>query len=241
MDVKDLKNYGVDAASTVASLPPEVRERMEAVSRRVALKRLGLIKALHLPGLIKEEERKMRDVDLASLRERGLDNEAFLAQVRSQVAAFAAIARLVGTEKAVAVFEEVMREVGGELGAAQTPTAADFKRCGEPFAAFRAYFEAAMAANRRAGVLEYEVVEDGDDAVQYDVTSCALCELAELLGHPEAARHFCLSDDLHFPEIGREIGLRFLRAGTLARGDRRCDFRFERERGGDAAPKTSKP
>lgn len=25
------------------------------------------------------------------------------------------------------------------------------------------------------------------------------------------------------------------------RGDRRCDFRFERERGGDAAPKTSRP
>jgi hypothetical protein len=121
-----------------------------------------------------------------------------------------------------------MREVAGELWAAQAPAAADFKRCGDAFAAFRAYFDATMVANRRAGVLEYEVVEDGPDAVQYDVTSCVFCELAERLGFPEAARNLCLADDVYFPEAGREIGLRFVRTGTLARGDRRCDFRFER-------------
>ncbi|UCH78925.1 MAG: L-2-amino-thiazoline-4-carboxylic acid hydrolase [Candidatus Coatesbacteria bacterium] len=228
MDVKDLKNYGVDVASAMAAVPPAVREKLEAASRRVALKRLGLFKALRLPSLIEEEERKMRDVDLASFRERGLDNEAFLAQARYQVAAFAAVARLVGTEKAVAVFEEVMREVGGELWAEQAPTGEDFNRCGEGFAAFRAYFEATMAANRRAGVLDFEVVEDGDDAFQYDVTACVFYDLAKRLGYPEAARHLCFTDDVYFPEVGREIGLRFLRAGTLARGDRRCDFRFER-------------
>jgi len=228
LDVKDLKNYGVDVASAMAAVPPAVREKLEAASRRVALRRLGLFKALRLPALIEEEERKMRDVDLASFRERGFDNEAFLAQARYQVAAFAAVARLAGTETAVAVFEEVMREVGGELWAAQAPAAEDFKRCGEGFASFRAYFEATMAANRRAGVLDFEVVEDTDGAVQYDVTSCAFYDLAKRLGYPEAARHLCLADDVYFPEVGREIGLRFLRAGTLARGDRRCDFRFER-------------
>lgn len=228
MDVTDLKNYGVDVASTMASLPPAVREKLEAVSRRVALKRLGLFKALRLPSLLEEEERKMREVDLAPLRERGLDNEAFLAQARYQVAAFAAVARVAGTETAVAIFEEVMREVGGEVWAAQAPAAEDFKRCGDAFASFRAYFEATMAANRRAGVLDFDVAEDDDGAVQYDVTSCLFYDLAVRLGYPEAARHLCLADDVYFPEVGRELGLRFLRAGTLARGDRCCDFRFER-------------
>jgi hypothetical protein len=233
LDVKDLKNYGVDVATTMASLPRAVRERMEAVSRRVVVKRLGLLKALRLPGLIAREEKRLRAVDLSPLRGRGLDKEELRAEALSQVAAFAAVARLAGTEKAVGIFEEVMREVGREVWEAQAPTAEDFKRCGDAFAAFRAYFRATMEANRGAGVLEYEMAEDGPDAVQYDVTSCVFYELAARLGFPEAARHLCLADDVYFPESGREIGARFVRAGTLARGAARCDFRFERER--DAA------
>jgi len=235
LDVKDLKNYGVDMATAMASLPPAVREKMEAVSRRLVLKRVGLFRALRLPGLIREEEAKMRDVDLAPFRARGLDNDEFLSQTLSQVAAFAAVARLAGTENAVAIFEEIIREVSRDIWGAQAPTAEDLNSCGgDAAAAFRAYFRATMEANRRAGVLEYEVAEDGDDAVQYDVSSCVFLELAERLGYPEAARHLCLADDLYFPDECRKIGLRFVRTGTLARGDRRCDFRFERDRDKDA-------
>jgi hypothetical protein len=214
MDVKDLKNYGVDVATAMASWPPAVQKRMEAVSRRLALKRLGLFRSLRLPGLIREEEAKMRRVDLSPLRGRGLDKEETRAAALLQVAAFAAVARLAGTEKAAEIFEEIVREVGRDVWEAQAPTAEDFDSCGD-------------------GVLEYDVAEDGDDAVQYDVTSCVFCELAELLGYPEAARHLCYADDVYFPDECREIGLRFVRAGTLARGDRRCDFRFERVTKGD--------
>jgi hypothetical protein len=233
MDVKDLKNYGVDVATAMASWPPAVQKRMEAVSRRLALKRLGLFRSLRLPGLIREEEAKMRRVDLSPLRGRGLDKEETRAAALLQVAAFAAVARLAGTEKAAEIFEEIVREVGRDVWEAQAPTAEDFDSCGDGAAAFRAYFRAMMEANRDAGVLEYDVAEDGDDAVQYDVTSCVFCELAELLGYPEAARHLCYADDVYFPDECREIGLRFVRAGTLARGDRRCDFRFERVTKGD--------
>ncbi len=228
MDVKNLKNYGVDIATTMASLPPAVQKRMEAVSRRVVLKRLGLFRSLRLAGLIREEEAKMRRVDFSPLGGRGLDKEEIRAAALSQFAAFAAVERLAGTEKANEIFEEIVRAVSRDVWEAQAPAAEDFLRCGDGFAAFRAYFRAMMEANRDGGVLEYEVVEDGDDAVQYDVTACVFCELAERLGVPQAARHLCLADDVYFPEFGREIGLRFLRAGTLARGDRRCDFRFER-------------
>jgi hypothetical protein len=229
MDVKDLKNYGVDIATAMASLPPAVQKRMDDVSNRVVLKRLGLFRSLRLPGLIREEEAKMRAVDFSPLRGRGLDKEELRAGVLSQVAAFAAVARLAGTEKAVEIFEEITREVGREVWEAQAPTAEDYDSCGgDGFAAFRAYFEAMMEANRRAGVLEFDVAEDGDDAVQYDVNSCVFLELAALLGYPEAARHLCLADDVYFPDECRKIGARFVRTGTLARGDRRCDFRFER-------------
>jgi len=233
LDVKDLKNYGVDIAMAMASLPREVRGKMEAASRRAALKHLGLLKTLRLPGLIKEEEAKMRNADVSPLRARGLDNDAFLAEARSQAAAFAAVARLAGVEKAVAVFEDVMREVSGDIWGAQAPRAEDFKNCGDAAASFRAYFRAMMEANRRTGVLEFDVVEDGPDAIQYDVTSCALLDLARLSGYPEAARHLCLADDLYFPDECRKIGLRFIRTGTLARGDSCCDFRFENVREND--------
>lgn len=228
MDVKDLKNYGVDVATTMTSLPRPVRERMDAASRRIVVKRLGLLKALRLPGLISKEEKRLRAADLSGFR--GLDREELRAEAISQVAAFAAVARLAGTEKAAEIFEEIMREAGREVWKAQAPTAEDFKRCGDAFAAVRAYFRATMEANRGAGVMEYEVAEDGPDAFQYDVTACVFYELASRLGFPEAARHLCAADDVYFPETGREVGARFVRAGTLARGAPRCDFRFERER-----------
>jgi hypothetical protein len=228
LDVKDLKNYGADVATTLASLPQAIWGKMEALAGRVALKRFGLLKILQLPGLIKEEEAKIRAVDPAAFRARGLDKDELLPRIITQVAAFAAVARLAGTDKAVSVFEEITREVGAELWAAQLPPPDDFKRCGDGFGAFRAYFDAMMAANRRVGVLDYEVVEDGPDAVQYDVTSCVFCELAERLGYRDAARHLCLADDVYFPVAGRELGLCFVRKGTLARGDQCCDFRFER-------------
>lgn len=235
MDVKDLKNYGVDVATTMASLPAAVRERMKAVSRRVVVKRLGLLKALRLPGLISREEKRLRAVDLSALG--GLNREELRAEAISQVAAFAAVARLAGTEKAVEIFEEIIGEVGDEVWEAQAPTAEDFQRCGDAFAAFRAYFRATMEANREAGVLEYEVAEDGPDAVQYDVTACVFHELANRLGFPEAARHLCAADDVYFPKSGREMGARFVRAGTLARGAARCDFRFERQNADAVSPK----
>jgi hypothetical protein len=233
LDVKDLKNYGVDVATTMASLPRSVRERMDATSRRIVVKRLGLLKALRLPGLISREKKRLRAADLSGFR--GLNREELRAEAISQVAAFAAVARLAGTEKAVEIFEEVMREVGEEIWEAQAPSAEDFRRCGDAFAAFRAYFRATMEANRDAGVLEYEVAEDGSDAVQYDVTACVFYELASRLGFPEAARHLCAADDVYFPESVGRIGARFVRAGTLARGAPRCDFRFERTRVDDDA------
>jgi hypothetical protein len=226
MDVESLKNYGVDVVTTMASLPQAVRERMEAVSRRVVVKRLGLLKALRLPGLISREEKRLRAADLSELR--GLDGEKLRAEAISQVAAFAAVARLAGTGKAAEIFDEVIREVGREVWEAQAPSAEDFERCGDAFAAFRVYFRAKMEANREAGVLEYEVAEDGPDAVQYDVTACVFHELASRLGTPEAARHLCTADDVYFPGSVGRIGARFVRAGTLARGAARCDFRFER-------------
>jgi hypothetical protein len=226
LDTKDLKNYGVDVVSTMAALPYEVRKRTEEVSRRVILNRLGLLQSLRLPGLIAQEEKKLRAVDLTPIKGRGLDGDA-LSQIVSQAAAFAAVARLAGVEKAVAIFEEVMREVSGDIWGAQAPRAEDFKNCGDATVSFRAYFRAMMEANRDAGVLEYDVVEDGSAAIQYDVTSCVLLDLARLSGYPEAAWHLCLADDLYFPDECRKIGLRFVRTGTLARGDSCCDFRFE--------------
>jgi hypothetical protein len=227
LDIKDLKNYGVDVVSTMAALPYEVRKRTEEVSRRVILNCLSLLQSLRLPGLIAQEEKKLRAVDLTPIKGRGLDGDA-LSQILSQVAAFAALVRVVGEEKARSILEEILGEMSYDIWAAQAPPAEDFRKCADdPAEAFRAYFQATMEANRRAGVLEYDVIEEGPEAVQYDVKSCVFYDLAKLLGYPEAARHICLADDLYFPEECRKIGLRFVRNGTLARGDRCCDFRFE--------------
>lgn len=59
----------------------------------------------------------------------------------------------------------------------------------------------------------------------FDTTQCIFATLFARHGVPELGPCFCRIDDYLYSSLP---GIRFTRTGTLCRGDRCCDFRFEK-------------
>jgi hypothetical protein len=228
MHVEDLKNYGRPFSDTMTTLPDAVRKRIRGAASRVIRKHLGLLGLLRFALLSRREKRRMSRFDLASVRAKGLRNHAFIDLIVEQTAMFAATAKIAGMERALAMHREIMDRVAVPMNEALLPTGSEFERVGDPFAALRSYMLAFFEAEEKAGLHEFCIVEDSEDALALDVTYCAFCEIPKQLGFREACEPGCYSGEVFFPSFLEPLGIRFVRSETLARKGRCCDFRFER-------------
>ena len=228
-----MKNYGRPFSDTMTTLPAAVQNKIRRESAKVIRSHLGLAGLLRLLLLSWRERRRMRRADLDFVRGKGLTNRKFIDLMVGQTAMFSATVKLVGMDRALSIFREIMDRVAIPLNEALQPSRSELEQLGDPFAAFRKYLLAFFEAENRAGLHEYRVVEDSDDALAVDVTYCAFCEIPKRLGIMEACESGCYSDEVFFPGFLEPLGLRFVRTQTLARKGDCCDFRFERARGSD--------
>lgn len=228
MDVSELRNYGVAASDAEGRWPKEVRARMRRKGRAVILGHLGFFQRLRFVFLFLLEMRRVRRLDISDIRAQGMSNEAFLAQQREYIATFSVLSKMVGIDRAVAIFDEVMEVTAREPLLLCLPETEEMKRFDDPLAAFREYFRATAEASVRAGCLSSELEEDEDGSFQMTVTGCVWLELARKAGVPSACLPNCTADDLVFPDYFRELGIEYGRTQTLARGGSCCDFRFRR-------------
>ena len=242
-DVSHLRNYGVAFSEAEGAWSPEVKATMRRVGKNVVMRHLSLMQKLRFFWRFTRAQRRASELDLSDLRARGMTNGAFLDQQLEYLAMFAALAEVLGTGKAVCVMQAVMDESAREPLRLALPEAEGLAAFDDPLQAWRAYVSPAPQAARVAGCQELVIVEDGPDAVQFDVKWCVWLELARKMGVPEGCLPNCYSDDLVFPEFFAALGIRYRRTGTLAQGAACCDFRFERlpreaEPPGQATPPT---
>jgi hypothetical protein len=69
-------------------------------------------------------------------------------------------------------------------------------------------------------------LEIGRDRIRFDMTRCYYFDTLRGLGSPELTAAFCRIDDLIYEGVSPAFAWR--RTKTIARGDDRCDFCFER-------------
>jgi len=116
-------------------------------------------------------------------------------------------------------YSETMTEISGSLNKVINE---------DPFKACRDYYMAFWLAEKNAGLHDYEIGEDSDEAFAFNVKYCAFCEIPRLCGIVEACEPSCYSDEVFYPGYLEPLGMRFVRTKTLARGGDCCDFRFEK-------------
>lgn len=231
MSVESLKNYGRPFSETMTALPRAVQMRILRGGAGVLRGQLGLLGLIRLLLLTWRERGRMRRIDLDSVRRRGVANEKFIDLMLLQTALFSATAKLVGRERALSIHRAIMDEVAIPMNQALLPSGSEFEALGDPFGALREYLLAFFAAEREAGLHEFRIAEDSDDALAVDVTYCAFCEIPGRLGMAEACESGCYSDEVFFPGFLEPVGIRFIRTQTLGRKGDHCDFRFERSAG----------
>jgi len=228
VNVESLKNYGRPFSDTMTTLPEAVQKRIQREGAKVMREHLGLPGLLRLLLLAWREKRRMRRADLDPVRDKGLTHERFIDLMLERAAMFSATVKMVGMERALSIHREIMDQVACPMNEALLPSSSEFEQLDDLFGAFRQYMLAFFEAENRAGLHEYRIVEDSDDALAVDVTYCAFCEIPKRLGVIEAGEPGCYSDEVFFPGFLEPFGLRFVRTQTLARKGDRCDFRFER-------------
>jgi len=228
MRVGELKNYGKPYSETMVKLPQPVQGRIKKESSSVVRKHLGLLGSLRLLILARRERKRLKGVDLTSVRQKGLTSELFIEHTIQNTALFSAMAQITGTEKAVAIYYEIMDKVSNLMNEAILPSLDELQGMGNDFKAFRDYLIAFFRAEKEAGLHDYQVVEDSDRAIALNVTYCAFFEIPRRCGIVEACDPSCYSDEVFFPGYLEPLGVRFVRTKTLARGGDCCDFRFER-------------
>jgi hypothetical protein len=231
MNVESLKNYGRPFSETMTTLPEAVQKRIRSEGVKVIRKHLGLLGLVRFLLLTWREKRRMLRMDLESVRRRGVTNEEFIDRIVGNTAMFSATAKMVGMERALSIFREIMDGVAIPMNEALLPSSSELARLDDPFGGLRKYLLAFFEAEAKAGLHEFRVVEDSDDALAVDVTYCAFCEIPKRLGIIEACDSGCYSDEVFMPGFLEPFGIRFLRTRTLGRKGDHCDFRFERTSG----------
>lgn len=228
MRVQDLKNYGRSHPEVMPTIPPDLMKKMKDVSMKTLRGHLGLLGVARFLLVLWREQRRLMKRDYNVAREHGLTDETFLHSRIQNTAIFTAIAKIAGEEKALTIMMEITEAVAYDLMSSMFPTIEDLRACGDPFVAFKEYARAGNAANEKAGVHRVEYVEDTPDTFQFNITYCAYHSIPDEVGLGAACLSSCYADDLFFPRLCHQIGVRFIRTGTIARGDAVCDFRFKK-------------
>jgi hypothetical protein len=90
----------------------------------------------------------------------------------------------------------------------------------------------AFATYARDDALDYQVIEQSQDAFAIDVTGCRYAEFYKELGEPELGFLLVCSADFTTAEgFGPDIKL--TRTQTIMQGAGHCDFRYKRSREAD--------
>jgi hypothetical protein len=102
-----------------------------------------------------------------------------------------------------------------------------FARLPLPWSVFSRLVEKVMASGFPPAGWDLSWVEKSDDRMGFDVHGCFYLRAFEHYGVPELTALACHGDDILYERLP---GARFVRTGTLGRGNAACDFRFERLR-----------
>lgn len=229
MNVRDLRHYGAAFSDAESAWPDDVKRRMRKRGNAVVMRNLGPLQKLRFAVAFFRARRRSRKLDLEDLRAKGMTNEAFLDQQLEYVSAFAGLAEVLGTERAVEVMKQVMDETAREPLLLCLPEPEKVRLIGDDaLAVMSEYLECVPESAEKAGCNTIRISENSADAFQFDVSWCVWLELAERMGVPDACRPNCYADDLVFPGYFAALGIDYKRTNTLACGGSCCDFRFER-------------
>ena len=228
MKMEKLKNYGKSLFEMMGSVPQEIQKEISDSSLNIIKKHLNSDDLKRFTVSLEAEKERMLEMNLSSLREKGLNSKEFMHQQIEWASSFSAALKIVGREKALNIFKEITEKTYPKLFFNMFPIPQDLNEFDNPFIAFKEWFSAMMEANKNVGLFDYTIVENTDDVFQMDCIWCAWHATYKQLEAEEACIPVCHADDAFYPDYFQQTGIEYKRTKTLGWGNACCDFRFER-------------
>ncbi len=234
MDVERMTNYGKGIVESLAS--PEykkIEKKMFSPTIGTLCKEVGFSGLLKLFFQWRSEEKKMKKSSWPNLEKKGVPREVFEATFQL-IALMKVLDCMVGIEKAREIIAEIYEKTekvliknGSAVNLFAIPVG-DLKACKDSFLSFKKYTKAQVNAGIREKLHKSEIIEDTEDVLAFNIDYCVVHDVAKEYGNAAWSFPWCEIDDVVYPKMGVELGFKYTRSGSLATGQLKCDFRFER-------------
>lgn len=227
-NIHKLKNYGCGLDELMRHVPEDYTESMKVIFKKEVLSAMGFIKMLRFLYHRRKLTKQILGKEKTIAQELKVDNENFVKVLLARAANFGALCRVVGKEKALEINFKLVDKTTYGFMAYLNPTVEELEACGDPFEVFKLYMQAGIMANARIGIHQFEQIESTDDSYRFNISGCAFHAIPDKIGLGDACLSSCYGDEVFYPKYCEQFGVEFVRKGTIARGDKVCDFCFRR-------------
>lgn len=231
--VEELPNYGKD----ILNLNFTFRSKMKIAKGALVfikdlIKELGLKSFIKMFMRVRKKFEEAKQLDWSRMKVKGISQKNLDSIIHKMVMA-KVMADEMGLEKASELRGRFSDKNVYFVMETMFATPEVFKKCGDGdfFKPFKQYYTAMMDASVKAGLFEYELIEDTENSFQMNVTYCAFAETSKILGSPKTCYYStCYGDEVFFPKLCEKVGFEYSRTGTIATGKSVCDDRFTRKK-----------
>ena len=228
MDVTKLRGYGIAASDVEANWSPEFKSKLKKTSLKVVMKHLNFKQKFEVLYWFAKEKKRSTTLDLSDIRAKGMKNEVFIKQQLEYLSLFSALKIVVGVDSALNIMYAVMDATAAEALLLSLPEVEEIRKLGEPYEVFRSYFNVLPETAIKAGCHQGVISDLKLNSCQFDIHYCVWLELSKKMSVPEACIPNCYADDIAYPKYFESLGIKYIRTGTLAKGNTCCDLRFEK-------------
>ena len=223
MEYYRLKNYG---QLHTAKVPPRIQlSAITWLSRQ-----LGMASFPRYLARLAAEEKRWKEFRFSEAEKRGITHEEFIEWVQRGIATYVATVAVCGQEKGEEIYSKFTVKHGPLCWRSFFPSAADFKKCPQPWQALRGYFIEYFRVNKAEGVFDYEMAQDTDNDLHFKLTDCAWHAMFSEGGCPNLAAIGAEVDVVFLPRLLGKLGGDFKREHWICKGDTTCDWHFFRHK-----------
>jgi hypothetical protein len=228
MDIKNTNGYGIAISDLESSWDDAFKLKLKKTAQKIVLGHLSFFQKIKLLYQFSKETKRASKLDLSDIKAKGMTNNSFIKQQLEYISMFSALAKVLDKEQAIKIMCQVMEETVAEAFSKSSPEPEAIKNYGDPFEFFREYFRPLPEVSAKAGCHCMTLSENNLNCIQYDISWCVWLELAKKMNIPEACIPNCYADDYAYPDYFKQYGIKYSQKGTLAKGAKCCDLRFER-------------
>jgi hypothetical protein len=228
MEIENANGYGIAISDLEGNWDDAFKSKLKETAQKIVLAHLSFYQKLKLLYLYSKENNRATKLDLSDIKAKGMTNESFIKQQLEYISMFSALTKVLDKEKSIKIMCQVMEETVVEAFSKSSPEPEFIKNYGDPFEFFRKYFRPLPEVSAKAGCHMMTLSEDSVNCIQYDINWCVWLELAKKMNIPEACIPNCYADDFAYPDYFKQYGIKYSQKGTLAKGAKCCDLKFER-------------